>query len=47
MTVRELIEYLQQIVNQEKEVTVWNAEWGVDECIQDVEDMQDHVVIYY
>lgn len=47
MTVRELIEVLQRVVNQEKEVTVWNPECDMTEWINDTDDRDTEIVLYF
>ena len=47
MTVRELIEVLQKVINQEKEVTIWNPEWDMTEWLKDIDDRDDEIVLYF
>ena len=47
MTVAQLIERLQQVINQEKEVTIWNPEWDMTEWINDTDDRDDEIVLYF
>jgi hypothetical protein len=47
MTVRELIEVLQRVVNQEKEVTIWNPEWDMTEWLNDIDDRDTEIVLYF
>jgi hypothetical protein len=46
MTVAQLIERLRQVINQEKEVTIWNPEWGITDPINDIDDRDDEIVLH-
>jgi hypothetical protein len=46
MTVRELTEVLQKVINQEKEVTIWNHDWSITDPIQDIDDRDDEIVLH-
>jgi uncharacterized protein YvpB len=45
ITVRELITRLQQIVNQDKPVTIWIDEYGNSDWLQDWDDRDDEFVL--
>lgn len=46
MTVAQLIERLQQVINQEKEVTIWNDNNSTTYWILDIDDRDDELVLH-
>lgn len=46
ITVRELIARLQQVVDQDKPVVIWNNEYSITDPLQDWDETDDEFVIY-
>lgn len=46
ITVAELIKILQNVVNQNKPVRIWNCEYSAADPIDYFEDCQDEFVMY-
>jgi uncharacterized protein YvpB len=45
ITVRELIARLQQVVDQDKPVTVWNCEYSNSDWLQDWDELEDEFIL--
>lgn len=46
ITVEELIKRLQQVLNQQKPVRIWNPEYSIADPIDDIDETPDEVVLY-